>query len=214
MGCRSRAPRALRPPRGVAGDRPRSVDGARRLELRRARTGRSAPRASVRGPRSAGRRTRTSSWAATAVRASPAWWPPTPTSTTACRPRRSGVRSAYANVRHACARHRSRSGMLVYSAMVGVLLGETERDVTDRVRPLRAPSRGPATMPTPGSPNDGSAGSWERRSRPGSASAALEAAGVRAHHAPGLPATGPRDGRAHGPARPRLTSRRACGAPG
>ena len=48
------------------------------------------------------------------------------------------VRSAYANVRHACAAIGRDPGTLVYSAMVGVLLGETERDVTDRVHALLA----------------------------------------------------------------------------
>ncbi len=44
------------------------------------------------------------------------------------------VTAAYTNVREACRAIGRDPGSLVYSAMVGVLLGETDRDVTDRVR--------------------------------------------------------------------------------
>jgi F420-dependent oxidoreductase-like protein len=44
------------------------------------------------------------------------------------------VRTAFDNVRDACRRIGRDPESLVYSAMVGVLLGETEREVADRVR--------------------------------------------------------------------------------
>jgi F420-dependent oxidoreductase-like protein len=66
------------------------------------------------------------------------------------------VREAYDNVRRACSTIGRDPETLVFSAMVGVLVGESERDVTDRVRAVLGATGG-----------SGDAESWltERRRR-------------------------------------------------
>ncbi len=66
------------------------------------------------------------------------------------------VRTAYANVREACRAIGRDPDSVVYSAMVGVLLGETEADVTDRVR---------AVLAFTGAGDDANAWLTERRGR-------------------------------------------------
>ena len=100
-------------------------------------------------------------------------------------------------------------GEIVYSAMTGVLVAETEdRPADPRRGPARRARPGAAQTAMPGWPSGAGAGSWARRTRPANASRALEANGHAAGDAPGLPSARPRPRRAHRARLPRPDGRR------
>ena len=86
--------------------------------------------------------------------------------------------AAIGRVRAACEAIGRDPDEVVYSAMTGVLVAETEDDLRTRVADLLAGSARPTRTAASGWPSGGSAGSWERPTRRAERVSALERTGL------------------------------------